>query len=57
MIKEERQIKIVQNFGPSAQGGSASSRQFVFNLLDTKNERVVVYVCLTIVAICWIVWG
>lgn len=42
--------------GPHAHGGGAKSSQFVFTLLDTKNERIIIYVCLTIVAVFWIIW-
>lgn len=43
--------------GPVANGGGAKASTYVFNLMDTKNERIAIYVCVTIILVCWIIWG
>ncbi len=43
--------------GPYAKGGGASSNQYIFNLLDVKNERVILYLCITLIAIFYIVYN
>lgn len=53
---EEEESPSIYN-GPVANGGGANASTYVFNLLDTKNERIVIYVCMTIIAVCYIVWG
>lgn len=53
---EEEESPNIYN-GPVANGRGANASTYVFNLLDTKNERIVIYVCMTIIAVCYIVWG
>lgn len=40
--------------GPHASGGGCT--QYNIYLLDTKNERVIIYLCVTIVAIVAIIY-